>query len=427
MDFDLALSQGYYFDRAIDLYFYDGDKKLLGILKTPERGMKPAITVKGMYIEGSYAISSYISVQNMSYTIDVNSVAYIDCQMYYMGLRRAWGRNARSDYAKFGHSVLFSVLYADQEKEPPNRAVRFQCTVAAQDRNMFDIPVNIDTTGGKLDVEIDENSSIVVGGGSKEDAVNAPLLELLKKLAVAYNHKLTKGQTAEQNVVNNKMLIGAISCSKKNGERKVKVNPKTYRFGEILRKLNCLKTSGHDYCDLKVALCGNTLDVSTIVPDDWDRIAYQEGFDTPEKLDKFYRENFLYDDKVTTYLTGEAYYQANKEGGGQEQGTLSNPIRLNYVKAAFRTENVVQMQIVYDDRIRPGSYVLIRANAIMGKQMGRGAKSGSRLYSLTNRVVMIRVTGGVEFEFSTVEDSVMTLIGPVVNDDYTGNAGSIYR
>jgi hypothetical protein len=133
MDFQTAYSLGYYFDRCIDLEFYDSNRNFMAALKTPKRGMKPSITVKGELIEGSYAISSYISIQNMSYDININAVAYIKCTMYYSGLKEAVQTSYQAEKVKNGHTILFSVLYADQEKEPPNRAVRFQCTTAAFD------------------------------------------------------------------------------------------------------------------------------------------------------------------------------------------------------------------------------------------------------------------------------------------------------
>jgi hypothetical protein len=88
----------------------------MAALKTPKRGMKPSITVKGELIEGSYAISSYISIQNMSYDININAVAYIKCTMYYSGLKEAVQTSYQAEKVKNGHTILFSVLYADQEK-----------------------------------------------------------------------------------------------------------------------------------------------------------------------------------------------------------------------------------------------------------------------------------------------------------------------
>ena len=71
MDFTTAKSLGYYFDRCIDLDFYNTDMEHIASLRTPKRGLKPTITIKGLFIEGGYAIDSYISIQNMAFDIDV--------------------------------------------------------------------------------------------------------------------------------------------------------------------------------------------------------------------------------------------------------------------------------------------------------------------------------------------------------------------
>ena len=425
MDYASMLAKGHYFDRCVDLYFYNESKRLIGVLKTPERGMKPSITVKGTFIEGSYAISSYISIQNMSYTVDVNSVAYIDCHMYYSGLANSLTASAASDYAKKGHAVFFSVLYADQEKEPPNRAVRFQCTVAAQDRNRFDMAVQVDTTDGKLDIEFDEDGVIVPEGlGGKTEAVEVTVLDFMKSLAKAYNSALHKDEDKipleerkEVRWLNDKMEIAAIDCSAENGRRRLKVNPKTYKFGEILRKLNSVQTSGKKFVNLKFAVNGNILEVSTVVPDNWERIAAANGCVSEDDFDRFYLENYGLDDKQRTYITSTATWEKKNPSG-----SLKNPVMLNFVTAAYRTEVVVHVSTLYDDRIRSGAYVAIKANAIMGRHKGGGKRSGSRMVAMTDKTVLIRVTGAVEYEFSTTEGSSMSFVGPVVNDDWKGLA-----
>ena len=80
--------------------------------------------------------------------------------------------------------------------------------------------------------------------------------------------------------------------------------------------------------------------------------------------------------------------------------------------------NLLNVVTIFDSRIRPGSLCVIAGNAIMGRHTGRGGKSGSRLISTTNRMVLFRVTGGIQYEFSTTEDSSMTLIGAIVEEDY---------
>ena len=68
------LLNGIYFDRCIDLTFYGKDMNRLFWLKTPDVGYKPEIVVKGTLIEGSYSISSFISITNLSYDVNINEV-----------------------------------------------------------------------------------------------------------------------------------------------------------------------------------------------------------------------------------------------------------------------------------------------------------------------------------------------------------------
>lgn len=425
MDFQNAVNLGYYFDRCIDLYFYDSEKTLLGSLRTPKSSLKPSITVKGEFIEGEYAISSYVSVQNMAYDVDINAVAYIDCHMYYAGLNNATVETPRTSSVKHGHSILFSVLYADQEKEPPNRAVRFQCTVAAQDKARFNYKVNIlndgavaATTDGKVDVS-------PKGVGKKSVTPTYKLIDFLKQIAIVHNNQIKaydvislvdaeKAATVEN--LTNKILLHSIICDKELAEKQIKVSPGKYSIGELLRQLNCVKTTSAGnitYCEWKVCMNAGNITVSRIVPDNWRDIAFTEGYNTEEKQNEYFYEHFFDKEPQIYYL---AVDKAEKV-----QSAQSDYVYLNYVKSAYRTETIIQCSIMYDDRIRPGSYCVIQGNAIMGRHTGRGGKSGSRLISLTNQLVLFRVTGGVNFEFSTTEDATMALTGVIVDENYGTN------
>ena len=145
MDFQIAKQMGYYFDRCIDLTFYDSDMNYIGKLKTPTRGLKPTIVIKGLLVEGGYAIDSYISVQNMAFDIDIAYIGFIKAKMYYSGLEESLGDTLMSLKLKQGHTILYRVLYADQEKEPPNRCVRFQCVVACKDITMYNTNMYLST------------------------------------------------------------------------------------------------------------------------------------------------------------------------------------------------------------------------------------------------------------------------------------------
>lgn len=420
MDFQQAVNLGYYFDRCVDLYFYDSEKELLGTLKCPKRSIKPAITVKGEFIEGGYAISSYISVQNMSYDVDVNAVAYIDCHMYYSGLDEAPSISEKTEGVKHGHSVFFSVLYADQEKEPPNRAVRFQCTVAAQDKERFDIPIvlapDAKIVGGDDKVDFS-------GQGSKKTSVK--LITVLSGIAKVHNNNINKKKFKVNNKnairiaqINESLLINAIQCNPDIAEKSVTLPPGHYTIGDLIRKLNSCKTGGsgdNAYCEWKISVNAGVLDVNNIIPNNWREIAINLGYKSGEQQDKFYNSNFAEKPKLI-YLVSEGKFDYSEQKGSNEK---EPPVFLNYIKSAYRTENNINVTTIYDDRIRPGCICVIQGNAIMGRHSGRGGKSGSRLIQTTNHAVAFRVTGGVNYEFSTTEDSSMTLVGSIYDDDFT--------
>lgn len=195
MDFQTAREIGYYFDRCIDLVFYNTDMEVIGCLKTPKRGLKPTITIKGLLIEGGYAIDSYISIQNMAFDIDVAYVGYIKAHMYYSGLEETTITTIINQKLRKGHTILYRVLYADQEKEPPNRCVRFQCVVASKDTSMYDTPLY--ASGGSLKY-LDEGSDAnnLVAVLTDKSNSKAPLKEICKEIIEIYNTGIKKNTDA---------------------------------------------------------------------------------------------------------------------------------------------------------------------------------------------------------------------------------------
>jgi hypothetical protein len=92
-------------------------------------------------------------------------------------------------------------------------------------------------------------------------------------------------------------------------------------------------------------------------------------------------------------------------------------VPLNFVKSATRSECVIYVETLFDDRITPGCHVAIKSNAIMGKKFGssKGKNGGSRIlnYLDSEEPIVFRNTGKIEYLFSTTEDSYMKLQGPV--------------
>lgn len=406
-DFQNAYNGGYYFDRGIDLEFYDSANKLLGKITTPEQGMKPSITVKGTLIEGSYAVNSYISVQNLAYDINVNAVQNIKCTIYYNGLRDS---NADINL-KYGHTFLFSVLYSDQEKEPPNRAVRFQCSLAA-----FDFAARgtyVDVQKGTIKLAKEGTKAPVASGTGGKNGSKKDIIKFIKELAEVYNSKLDERDAKATG--KNDLKAGNLIKIKKIRYPKVlkeaKFSPPTLRttLKELMDSMNNISL-GKDVANfnggnLKIVITPGVLSVDIIPPANWTEQMKKNGIQENNYVIELIKESFedVIDESIGAY-----------SNSFEIKDSRNSPIKLNYVKSAFRNEIIITCTTIYDDRIRAGSYCVIAGNAIMGKHAARS----SRIIKMPGQKVLFRATGAIEYEFSTTEDSFMTLTGPVVDEDY---------
>lgn len=406
MDLQDSLYKGYYFDRCIDLEFFDSDNQSLGKLLTPKRSLKPEITVKGELIEGSYAISSYITITNMAYDIDVNAVTRIECCMYYRGIEEAPEWTARG-YR--GHKISFSVLYADQEKEPPNRAVRFQCTVASFDATAYSTILSLSLSGGNLTATAGKNTVSLEGTGGKTGSIK--LIQMLSGIASCYN-KMHSGKRKIKYIKVQDKTLADIS---------VQVAPKDYTVGELIRKLNSYSAAtlgGIPYCPWTIYVYNDSIYVDTVAPQNWKEMAVSLGFRSDEQLQKFYASHFIEVSGAVYEVSGNDYKAVKNYGVRNSDGTYNtnSVIFLDYVKCAYRAETGINVSTIFDDRIRPGCYCLIMGNAIMGRHRSSG-KYGGRILKTTNTAVLFRVTGGIRYEFSTTSGSNMDLTGVMVSEE----------
>ena len=411
MDFETAKKVGYYFDRCIDLDFYNTDMEHIASLKTPKHGMKPTITIKGIFIEGGYAIDSYISIQNMAFDIDVSYVGYIRARMYYSGLEENTEYlKPISNKVRNGHTILYRVLYADQEKEPPNRCVRFQCVVASKDTTMYDTPLIISTTGLKY---LDESKSYPdkYGRVTNKNGKTAPLKNLCEDLIDIYNTGIQKNTLAGKSpILFNNVKISILEIDEPLENKDVVLPFGVCKIGDYIRLLNNnvaqTEYNGFTYSTFKIVIDRGVMRDSTPVPSNWKKIAMSEGY-SKDKLSEYYAEKYL-NTKTNTYtVVNHALIQ--------EQETPVVP--LNFVKSATRSECVIYVETLFDDRITPGCHVAIKSNAIMGKKFGssKGKNGGSRIlnYLDSEEPVVFRNTGKIEYLFSTTEDSYMKMQGPV--------------
>ena len=254
--------------------------------------------------------------------------------------------------------------------------------------------------------------------GTGKPPKETKLIDVLKDFVNIHNEELND-QCKDLNSIASSELkkslgIERIVCPKSLSEHPIKLTKMDTTTGQFLRTLNsyaCGYYNDKPYCEWVVALSGNTINVTRIVPPDWEERAKEKGYDTAEAQRLYYNANY----KTEEYDV----YSGSNWKNEEKADSSSSVVFLNYVKSAYRNENVIYCTTIYDDRIRPGSFCAIQGNAIMGRHSGRGGRSGSRLIHLTNQVVLFRVTGGVNFEFSTTEDSSMSLIGVIVNEDWT--------
>lgn len=410
MDFQLAREIGYYFDRCIDLTFYNTDMEYIGRLKTPARGMKPNITIKGLLVEGGYAIDSYISIQNMAFDIDVAYIGYVKARMYYSGIEEGVVSTLTTLRLRQGHTILFRVLYADQEKEPPNRCVRFQCVVASKDTSMYQTPV---LASGSAVVYLQEGLSATapVGTITNKSGSSIPLKKLCEELITVYNTGITRNTNAGKNKEFYDLLkISILEIDEPLESMVIELSPGEYTIGDFIRMLNSNATetdiNGFSYSKFKIVIDRGTMRVSTPVPSNWKKVAKSEGY-AKSNYEEYYNNKYA-SVKTNTYsVFGISLVNEN-----------STPvIPLNFVKNATRSECVIYVETLFDDRITPGCHVAIKSNAIMGKKFGssKSKTGGSRILHYLNddKPVVFRNTGKIEYLFSTTEDSYMKMQGPV--------------
>lgn len=357
---EAVYAKGIYFDRAIDLIFYNDNMKPLYYLKTPKTGYKPEIIIKGTLIENSYAVDSYIAITNLSYDVNIEEVSYIKATMYYRGMQ---GSTTITGLKTNKHSILYSVIYADQDKQPPNRMIRFQCTVAAKDYTRLSPDMVLDS-----DADTKETSRT--------------LSEELQEVAKHYNNSLIGNLKKDDT----DMSIKYIHYT--NSEHKgVPVNVKLKgSINHIIRELNCFSTTiGEKSFNLwNISIRQNCIWVNGITPD--------EEIDSP--LFKYAPLNeSIVEQNATEYFTD------------------NRPVKMNFTKGAYRNGNIINLNTIFDDRIYPGCVCSISGDAIMGK---KSTSNTIRFTSLKGTEVQFRPTGKIDFMFSTTDDSNMSLSGPIL-------------
>ena len=316
--------------------------------------------------------------------------------MYYRGLK---GKTVGNLNNYQGHVILFSVLYADQEKEPPNRAIRFQCTVSATDYTRLGTKLYTDGNGVFTLVENPFNSD----NNTQNKSVSSKLKDVLMEVCKMYNQSLPpRLKTGDTDLQIYKIIF---NC-KKHEDIEVDAGKNfTGNIGSYLSFLNnkTVTINGVMYNVFKVFINQNIMNVSIVYPNDSSLIDNEYFQERTDNGGEYSVQNAV------------GIIPANVINGS------SSDIPLYYIKSAYRQESIINVTTLFDDRIYPGCSCKIVGSAIMGRSKTRSlAKDGSKITSYRNEMVTFRVTGKIGYEFSTTNGNSMILQGPVVKYEYIG-------
>lgn len=337
------------FDRCINVYVYDEAGKELARIITPEYGPKPEIKVEGCIISNTYQISGKVTITNLERAINVDDSKYLRVDMYYKGSQM---------FQNTHKSIWYSVQFADQSKQPPNRQVCFNCLVAGTTPDIMSTPVTI----------------------SKQDANKKPIedtLENVLKLVIeAYNDALYKAESMVYD--------------------KFKLNPEPV-FRMSTASATIAKNS-------KVALQWNNVALSSIL--DSLTMATIDAEPTGENA------------KTKTTFCMYAYYiEENNLVVSLNPSNLSSVVtspdvlKLDYVQSAYRYGPVVHVKALFDPRIHQDVTVVMSATNLSGKKVA--GQLVPLLSTFGANMVQFRPVGGINFIFSTNGENYMTFQGSI--------------
>lgn len=338
------------FDRCIDVYVYDEAGKEIARVITPEYGPKPEIKVEGCIISNTYQISGKVTITNLERSINVDDSKYLRVEMYYKGSQM---------FQNTHKSIWYSVQFADQSKQPPNRQVCFNCLVAGSTPDIMSTLVTI----------------------SKQDAKKKPVEEslnnVLKLVISEYNKALG-------NAVNALMY----DKFKLNAEPVFRMDPTV----AIIAK------------NKKIALQWNNVALSSIL--DSLTMTTVDVEPTGENAKT-----------KTTFCTYTYYIEDNNLVVSLNPSNLGNVItspdilKLDYVQSAYRYGPVVHVKAMFDPRIHQDVTIVMSATNLSGKKVA--GKLVPLLSTFGADMVHFRPVGGINFIFSTNGENYMTFQGCV--------------
>lgn len=337
------------FDRCIDVYVYDEVGKEIARIITPKYGPKPEIKVEGCIISNTYQISGKVTITNLERAINVDDSKYLRVEMYYKGSQM---------FQNTHKSIWYSVQFADQSKQPPNRQVCFNCLVAGTTPDIMSTLVTI----------------------SKQDANKKPVEDTLDNVLKAVITEYNKALISAEPMVYDKF----------------KLNPEpVFRMDAALATI--AKNS-------KVALQWNNVAISSIL--DALTMATVDAEPTGENA------------KTKTTFCMYCYYieennlvvSLNPSELGQ---TITSPdvLQLDYVQSAYRYGPVIHVKAMFDPRIHQDVTVIMSATNLSGKKVAGNLVP--LISTFGANMVLFRPVGGINFVFSTNGENYMTFQGCV--------------
>ena len=335
------------FDRCINVQIYDDNRMLLAEVKTPEYGPKPEIKVEGTILSNTYQIGGKVTITNLERSVPVENAKFLIVDMYYGGA---------SVSAALHKQVIYSVLFADQSKQSPNRQVCFNCIVAGTTPDIMSSRTSI----GKLD--------------ANNKPMELSLAAVLKDVISAYNKALLAAEPSWYD--------------------KLRLEPEP--------ELRMTATAKTNYNSTTIAAQWTDAAISEILDSLMEVTVATEPIAKDATSHKYYLAfNYYIDNNklVVAELPSNAFITI----------TGKKHLELNYVLSAYRYGPQVHVRALFDPRIHQDMVISISATNLSGKKV-----AGNLIPLISDAelgVVLFRPVGGIQFAFSTTSENWMQMQG----------------
>lgn len=335
------------FDRCIDVKIYDSNRLLIAEVRTPEYGPKPEIKVEGTILSNTYQIAGKVTITNLERSVPVENARFLVVEMYYGGAQVS---------QILRKQIIYSVLFADQSKQPPNRQVCFNCIVAGTTPDIMSYKTSI----SKLD--------------AKGKPMEIPLSTILQDVIKAYNQ--------------------ALLAAEPNWYDKLALDPEP--------ELRMTATTEANFNSIKSAAQWSDKSISEIL-DSLTTITVETEPITKDATANKYYLAFNYYIENNKLVVAELPSNAFIPITGQKR------LEMTYVLSAYRYGPQVHIRALFDPRIHQDVVISISASNLSGKKV-----AGNLIPLLRDAelgVVLFRPVGGIQFAFSTTSENWMQMQG----------------